>query len=115
MAASIFESSKCFKVFMMTLYGDSLLDTVLMPMRAGSWVTAMLMADPVMKAEMDVSETKSTSHPNRANPMKQTMAPVIIDKAEAMMWPGTSGSSSSAFSTTLPTTVDRTATGCNLS
>jgi len=43
------------------------------------------MADPVMNAEMEVNEMKLTIHPRRARPRKQTMAPAMMAKAEAMM------------------------------
>ncbi|KAL9116339.1 MAG: hypothetical protein Q9187_007136, partial [Circinaria calcarea] len=71
----------------------------------------MLIADPVMNAEIAAKEMKSTIHPRRASPRKQMMAPEITLSADAMTWPGISGLVALAASTTLPVITDATATG----
>ena len=81
------------------------------PIRFGTCPTAMLMAEPVMKAEIAVKEMKSTIQPQRARPMKEMMAPATIARAEATTWPGISGLVSWTLSTIFPTKVDMTATG----
>lgn len=43
----------------------------------------MLMAEPVMKADMAVNGMKSTIHPQRIRPIKQMMEPEIRASAEA--------------------------------
>jgi hypothetical protein len=102
---------RCFKMLMMTLYGDSRVENPVIPISAGTCPTAILIAEPVMKAEMAGREIKSTIQPRRANPRKRTMAPEMMAREDATMSRGTPGSLSSAFKITEPVTVDRTATG----
>lgn len=86
-----------------------------MPIKPGTWPTAMLSAEPVIKAEMAAKEMKSTIQPARIRPMKVMMLPAIIARAEAMTCPGMLGSVFATFVTTLPTMVDITATGYTVS
>lgn len=69
---------------MTTLYVDSRLEKPVMPISAGTCPTEILMADPVMNADMAANEMKSTIRPRRTNPMKQMMAPATIASAEAI-------------------------------
>jgi hypothetical protein len=82
-----------------------------MPIMAGTCPTAILIAEPVIKAEMAGKEIKSTIHPSRANPRKRTMAPEMMAREDATISLGTPGNLSSAFRMTEPVTVERTATG----
>jgi hypothetical protein len=66
-----------------------------------------------MKAEMAGNEMRSTIQPSLMRPRKRTIAPAMTARADAIMsleisWPA---SFASAFRTTLPVTVERTATG----
>ena len=73
---------------------------------------AMLMAEPVMKAEIAISGMKSTIQPQRIKPMNRMIAPQITAKAEAI-----SGGGIGVVWLWLtlviifPTSVDITATG----
>jgi hypothetical protein len=98
-------------MLMITLYVASRVEKPVMPIMAGTWPTAMLMAEPVMKAEIAGNEIKSTIQPRRAKPRKRTMAPEMMANEDATMSLGTPGSLSSAFRMTEPVTVERTATG----
>ena len=105
--------SRCLSELMTTLYVGSLVEKPVIPIIVGNWPTAMLRAEPVMNAEMAGSEMRSTTQPMRMRPRKRTMLPAMTAKEDAIMsleisWPL---SFSSAASTTLPVTVDRTATG----
>lgn len=112
MAASKFECLSCFKVLMMTRYvGSRVFRSLLMPIIVGTWPAAMLMADPVMNAVMEVREIKSTIHPIRRRPIATMIHPQITAKADAITCPSISGLMSWALITTLPTIVDMTATG----
>src|SRR5271155_112281 len=71
----------------------------------------MLIADPVIKAEMAGNEMKSTIQPHLITPMKQMIAPAMIASADAMTWPGTCGCSFATLRTIFPVMVDMTATG----
>ncbi len=53
----------------------------------------------------------STIQPQRMSPMKQMMAPQITASAEATTLPGISGLVLAILATTVPVTVDMTATG----
>lgn len=75
-----------------------------MPIMVGTWPTRMLMADPVMKADRATSGIMSTIHPRRIAPMKRTMAPQRMARAEAMKCAGRSGNSLLRSETTLPVT-----------
>jgi hypothetical protein len=94
-----------------TLYVESRVENPVMPIMAGICPTKMLIADPVMKAEMAGNEIKSTIHPSRAKPRNRTMAPEMMAKEDATISLGTPGNRSSAFKITEPVTVERTATG----
>ena len=84
----------------------------MIPIIVGTWPTAMLRAEPVMYAQIEASEMNSTSQPSRARPRKHTMEPAIIAREEAMISAGTlPWSFCEAVVTTVPVTVDRTATG----
>ena len=54
-----------------------------MPISAGTCPTAMLIADPVINAEMAARGIKSTIRPPRMRPMKEMMAPATTANAEA--------------------------------
>ena len=112
MAASMVELGRYFKVLIMTKYVEArVLKEAVSPNNVGTWPAAMLIADPVIKAEIAVRGMKSTIHPHRINPMKQTIEPAIIAKAEAMTGPGTSGWVACTWRMTFPVRVDMTATG----
>ncbi len=66
-----------------------------------------------MKAERAVREMTSTIQPQRMRPMKRTMEPASIARAEAMTWPGTSGRATARSATMPPVSCDMTATGCD--
>lgn len=72
----------------------------------------MFKADPVMKAEIDVKDMRSTIQPQRRSPIAQMMPPATTARAEAITCPGISGFEMAALSTILPTIWDMTATGC---
>jgi len=76
-----------FNVFINTLYVASRVEKPVIPIIVGIWPTAMLIAEPVMKAEMAVSEMNSTNHPSLARPMKQTIEPAIRASADATCQP----------------------------
>lgn len=115
-AASKLECLRFFKVLMMTRYVAARVSrSLLMPIIVGTWPAAMLIADPVMNAVMEVSEIKSTIHPIRARPIARMIHPQITAKAEAITCPSIVGSMACALITTLPTIVDMTATGCSRS
>lgn len=89
-----------------------LLTTVLeIPRSDGTWPTAIFKADPVMNAEIAANEMTSTIQPKRIKPIKQTIAPATMARAEAMALGATPGRAAADVATTLPVTVDRTATG----
>lgn len=113
-AASMVVVGNPLSVLMITKYGATRVFTPLMPISLGTWPEMMLMAEPVMNEQMDGRGMNSTSQPRRARPMKQMMAPAITAKAEAITWPGTSGSLVAALRTTSPVTWDMTATGCEV-
>lgn len=69
---------------MTTRYVESRVEKPVIPIKVGTWPTQILMADPVMNAEIEVREMKSTSQPRRARPKKQTMAPTMIESADAI-------------------------------
>lgn len=81
------------------------------PSKAGTWPTAMLIAEPVMKAEMAVSEIRSTIQPQRTRPMVTMMHPAINAKADATTFALNSGFVAATWVTIVPTSVDITATG----
>lgn len=83
-----------------------------MPIIVGTCPTAMLMADPVMKALMAGRVMNSTIQPSRARPRNRTIEPAIMASDEAMISAETLLSRFlRELVTTLPVTVDRTATG----
>lgn len=94
-----------------TRYVESREEKPVRPIKAGIWPTAMLRAEPVMKAEMAVSEIRSTIQPQRARPMAIMMHPDINAKADATTLDGISGFVTFTLVTMLPTIVDMTATG----
>jgi hypothetical protein len=97
---------------MTTLYVASRVENPVIPIMVGTWPTAMLRAEPVMYAQIAASEMNSTSQPSRARPRKHTIEPAIIAREEAMISAGTwPWSFFEAVVTTVPVTVDRTATG----
>ena len=97
---------------MMTRYVASrVLRSPLIPIIVGTCPAAMLIADPVMKALIAVSEIISTIQPMRIRPMKTMIHPQMTARAEAITCPSISGLVSWALNTTLPTIVDMTATG----
>lgn len=96
---------------MTTRYVESREEKPVRPIKAGTWPTAMLRAEPVMKAEMAVSEIRSTIQPQRARPMATMMHPAINAKADAMTVGGMSGFVTFAAVMMLPTSNDTTATG----
>lgn len=110
-AALRFVRGRFLRVLMNTKYGASRVLTPVIPIRAGIWPTAMLIALPVMKALIAAKVMNSTIQPSRARPRNRTMAPLTIAKDDAVMSAGTSGSLSCTLRTTFPVTVDRTATG----
>ncbi|KAG9912405.1 hypothetical protein KCU94_g137, partial [Aureobasidium melanogenum] len=65
-------------------YVESRVEKPVIPIKVGTWPTQILMADPVMNAEIEVREMKSTSQPRRTRPKKQTMAPTMIESADAI-------------------------------
>ena len=99
---------------MITLYVDSRVENPVIPIIVGIWPTAMLIAEPVMKALIAASVMKSTIQPRRTRPRNKTIDPEMMARDDAMISKGTSGSFSDADATTFPVTVDRTATGWNL-
>lgn len=111
MAASSFVPPRCLRILMNTLYEDSRVSNPVMPIKFGTCPTAILMADPVMKAEMAGKEMNSTMKPNRARPRKEMMTPQMIASAEATTWAGYSGFVLATSVTTSPTRSDITATG----
>ena len=101
------------KVLMITLYGSSLVDPEVrvMPMRELTWPTPIVIAEPVMNAEIAGREIKSTMKPRRRRPNPRVMPPTMTDRAIAMSSGAKSGCVFWASMTTLPTKVDMTATG----
>jgi hypothetical protein len=95
---------------MNTRYAGSRVLTPLMPMRVGTWPTAMLIAEPVIKAVIAVRGIHSTIQPTRARPIKRTMLPEIRAKVLTISSAGISGYSSWTLMTIFPTIVDMTAT-----
>jgi len=93
---------------MMTRYGASRVEKPVMPIMVGTCPTAILMADPVMKADRAVRGIRLTIQPQRARPMPVMMAPERMANAEAMVGPSATPLRSA---TTPPVTVDMTATG----
>jgi hypothetical protein len=106
-----FVRPRCFRMLMTTLYVGSRVEKPVIPIRAGTCPTAMLMAEPVMKADIAGSDIRSTIHPSLAKPKKRTIAPEMMAREDATISLGTPGSLSSAFKMTDPVTVERTATG----
>ena len=96
---------------MTTRYVESREEKPVSPSKAGTWPTAMLRAEPVMKAEMAVSEIRSTIQPQRTMPMANMMHPAINAKADATTFGGNSGFVTPTWVTMEPTSVDITATG----
>jgi hypothetical protein len=82
---------RCLRMLMITLYVDSRVEKPLIPIMAGICPTAILIAEPVMNADMAGREIKSTIHPSRAKPRKRTMEPEIIAKEDATISLGTPG------------------------
>lgn len=74
----------------------------LIPIKLGTWPAAMLIAEPVIKADIATSGMRSTIQPTRINPMKMIIQPAITAKAEAMTCDGISGSDSLARSVIWP-------------
>lgn len=110
--ASRFVFPRCLRVLMMTLYVASRVEKALLkPIIVGICPAAILMAEPVMKAEIAGREMTSTIQPSRAKPKKSTMEPAMIANEEAITSRDASTPVASALSTTLPVTVDKTATG----
>lgn len=69
-----------------------MLNFVLNPIMVGTCPAAMLIADPVMNAEMAARVMNSVTQPSLANPRKQMIPPQITARADATTWPGTLGS-----------------------
>lgn len=69
------------------------------------------MADPVMKEVIDGSGMKSTMNPILVRPINVTMPPQMTVVDRAICGPGMSGYISCTSVTTVPITVDMTATG----
>jgi hypothetical protein len=111
-AASSFVLGRPLRVLMTTRYVDARESNPVIPMRVGTWPTAMFKAEPVIKAEMETRGIKSTIHPHLASPIAMIMQPEITAKADAITWPGMVGWVLAALVTILPTRVDITATGC---
>ena len=111
MAASNFVPGRPFKVLMMTRYVWSRVSNPVMPIKFGTWPTAMLMADPVMKADIADNEINSTIRPIRIKPMNVIMQPQMMARADATTWAGMSGFDLDTSVTTSPTRSDITATG----
>lgn len=112
MAAFRSDLPRCFRILMITLYGASRVEKPVIPIIAGTCPTAILIAEPVMKALIAARVMNSTIQPRRTRPRKRTIAPDTTAKDEAMISAGTSGSFSMAEITTFPVIVDKTATGC---
>lgn len=112
-AASSLVLGRYLRVSMKTLYVTPLGSKpgLAIPIKAGTWPTAMLMADPVMKAEMETKGIKSTIHPTRKSPMAVMIHPAMTAKDEARTWPSNFGWVFAALATIWPTKVDMTATG----
>lgn len=110
-AAFRFVSPRCRNMLIKTLYVASLVEKLVSPIIAGTWPTAMLRAEPVMKAEMAAKVMNSTIQPSRARPRKRTIEPATMAKDDAMISFGTSGNFAAVLVTTFPVTVERTATG----
>lgn len=72
---------------------------------------AIFKADPVMKAEIEVNEIRSTIHPQRASPIAHMIPPATMANADAITWPGISGLDAAALVTIPPVICDMTATG----
>lgn len=105
-------SGKCLNELMITLYVASrVLNFVLNPIMVGTCPAAMLIADPVMKAEMAARVMNSVSQPSLANPRKQMIPPQTMARADATTWAGTLGSFLWTSVMTFPVMVDMTATG----
>lgn len=69
------------------------------------------MADPVMNADNDVMEMRSTIQPRRKTPRASTMHPAMTANAVATTLAGQTVPDAFTSATTVPTTVDKTATG----
>jgi hypothetical protein len=78
-------------VWINTLYVASLVENPVIPIIVGICPIAMLRAEPVMNAEIAVSEIKSTIQPARMRPMKMIIHPAMTASAEAIMSAGTCG------------------------
>lgn len=102
---------RCLSVLMMTLYVASRVENPVIPIMVGTCPAAILMAEPVIKAEIAGSEMTSTIHPKRARPRKSTIEPAIIASEDPITSREALTPVASAFRITLPVTVDNTATG----
>jgi len=112
-AASNFVLGRPLSELMMTRYVESRVLTSEIPRSPGTCPEAMEMAEPVMKAASETTGINSTIQPRRTKPRKRTMEPQMTASAEAITH-GTfsySGCALITLSTTVPVTVDRTATG----
>jgi len=96
---------------MTTRYVASREEKPVCPIRAGTWSTLMFRSEPVMKAEIAVSEIRSTIQPQRARPITTMMHPDIKAKADARTFGAISGFVTFTTVTILPTIVDMTVTG----
>lgn len=110
-AASSVVWGRPFKVLMMTLYVEARVSKPVIPIKVGTWPAAMLMADPVMKADIETRGIRSTIRPKRANPIATMMAPAIIAMHPAISAGATFGWVFLALVMIFPTSVDTTATG----
>lgn len=95
----------------MTLYVASRVEKPVIPIMVGTCPAAMLIAEPVMKAEIAGSEITSTIQPKRARPRKSTIEPAMMANEDPMTSREALTPVASAFKITLPVTVDSTATG----
>lgn len=96
---------------MTTRYVESRGEKPVRPIKVGTWPTAIFRAEPVMKADIDVSDIRSTIQPHRARPIAKIIHPEISARADATTFGGMSGCVAFTLNTMFPTIVDMTATG----
>ena len=83
-AASNLLLPKCFSMLITTLYVEARVSNPVIPIKVGTWPTAILIADPVMNAEIETNGMRSTIQPALIRPMNIIMQPAITAKHDAI-------------------------------
>src|ERR1700761_4384792 len=95
---------------MMTRYVTSVEETPSIPSMTGTWPADTAIADPVINDATAGIEMRSTSHPNRSNPMAKMMIPQIKVRHDIKA-SGDIFNFCTDSATIVPMTTDVTATG----